>query len=111
MNVQDRRRDRQSQDSNLDKYEFNQERETIPNLHSGFIEECTKQPGKSAFFLSIWFSQGQYKGCLLDRQSEEKAFVNIGELFEVLAVLENALENDSLEWIPAQAGSKGSWHN
>jgi hypothetical protein len=111
MNVQDMRRQRQSLDSNVNKFEFTQEKETLPNLHSGFSEECSKMPGKSAFFLSIWFSQGQYKACLLDRESQEKAFFNIGEIYDVLAVTEEALANDMLEWIPATEKTKGSWHN
>ena len=111
MNVQDKRRQRKSQDSNIDKFEFTEEKKSLPNLHSGFSEECSKQPGKSAFFLSIWFSQGQYKACLLDRESEEKAFYNIGEIFDVLAITETALEKDLLEWIPAGQTTKGSWHN
>jgi len=111
MNVQDKRRQRQTVDANLDKFEFKEEKETLPNLHSGFSEECSKQPGKSAFFLSIWFSQGQYKACLLDRESEEKAFYNIGEIYNVLAITETALAKDLLEWIPATEKVKGSWHN
>jgi len=111
MSVQDKRRERHSQDTNTDKFEFVDEKKTLPNLHSGFIEECKKQPGKSAFFLSIWFSQGQYKACLLDRESEEKAFFNIGEIYNVLAITETALEKDLLEWIPAGTNNKGSWHN
>ena len=111
MNVQDKRRQRKSLDSNIEKFEFKEEKETLPNLHSGFSEECSKLPGKSAFFLSIWFSGGQYKACLLDRESEEKAFFNIGEIYNVLAITETALEKDLLEWIPATEKTKGSWHN
>lgn len=111
MNVQDKRRQRKTQDANIDKFEFVEEKKNLPNLHSGFSEECSKMPGKSAFFLSIWFSAGQYKACLLDRESEEKAFFNIGELFDVLAITETALEKDLLEWIPSQEKGKGGWHN
>ena len=111
MSVQDQRRERQSQDANTDKFDFKEEKETLPYLHSGFTEECTKQPGKSAFFLSVWFSQGQYKACLLDRESQEKAFFNVGEIYNLLAVTETALMRDLLEWIPAGASTKGSWHN
>ena len=111
MSVQEKRRERKSADVNLDKFEFTAEKEGLPNLHAGFTEECTKQQGKSAFFMSIWFSQGQYKACLLDRESEEKAFFNIGELLHAFSIAETALEKDLLEWIPANDRQKGSWHN
>jgi hypothetical protein len=111
MSVQDQRRSRQTQDENSDKFEFKEEKATLPYLHSGFTEECANQPGKSAFFLSVWFSQGQYKALLFDRQSGEKAFYNIGELYNILAVTETALSRDLLEWIPATEKTKGSWHN
>ena len=111
MSVQDARTKRKQADSNLDRFEFKEEKETLPNLHSGFTEECSKQPGKSAFFLSIWFNNGQYKACLLDRESEEKCFFNIGELYNVLSIAETALAKELLEWIPAGNSSKGSWHN
>jgi len=110
MSVQDARAKRKQVDSNQDRFDFREEKESLPHVHSGFTEECTKQPGKSAFFLSIWFSNGQYKACLLDRESEEKAFFNIGELFNVLAITETALAKDLLEWIPAGSATKGSWH-
>jgi len=110
MSVQDARAKRKQVDSNQDRFEFKEEKESLPNLHSGFTEECSKQPGKSAFFLSLWFSNGQYKACLLDRESEEKAFYNIGELFNILSVTETALQQDLLEWIPAGNSTKGSWH-
>ena len=110
MSVQDARSRRKSQEVNLDRFSFKEEKEALPNLHSGFTEECSKHTGKSAFFLSIWFNNGQYKACLLDRESEEKAFYNIGELFNILAITEEALRNDTLEWIPATTATKGSWH-
>jgi len=107
MSVQDARRERQSSGITQDRYEFHEEKKSIPLTHSGFIEECVSKPGKSAFFLSIWFTNGMYKGCILDRESNEKAFFDIGELMDVLGRLEQHLEQGTLEWLPATEPTRG----
>ena len=78
-------------------------------LYSGFIEECTNKPGKSAFFLSVWFTNGQYKGCLLDREAGEKAFFDVGELLDVLGRIEQHLEQGTFEWLPATDNKRGGF--
>jgi len=109
MSVQDARRDRQNQGITQDRYEFIEEKRSIPLTHSGFVEECQSKPGKSAFFLSIWFTNGGYKGCLLDREASEKAFFDIGELMDVLGKLEQHLEQGTFEWIPATDSRRGGF--
>ena len=101
MSVQESRAARKQQGARLDRFEFAAEKKELPNLHSGFTEESTKQPGKSAFFLSIWFTDGQYKCCLMDRESNEKCFVDVGELCTTFHVLEEGLCNETLGWIDA----------
>lgn len=105
MSVQEARHNRKNLGSNLDRFEFALEKQEIPNLHSGFIEESTKQPGKSAFFLSVWFSNGQYKCCLMDRESNEKCFLDVGEITTMLTSLEDGLANQTLDWIDATTKS------
>lgn len=101
MSVQESRANRKNLGSNLDRFDFTLEKKEIPNLHSGFTEECTKLMGKSAFFLSVWFNNGQYKCCLLDRESGEKCFMDIGEITTMLTSLEDGLRNETLDWIDA----------
>ena len=105
MSVQESRKNRKEHGANNDRFQFQVERKEIPNLHSGFIEESTHHPGKSAFFLSVWFSNGQYKCCLMDRQSNEKCFMDIGEITTLLTTLEDALVQDTLDWMDATVKS------
>ena len=98
MSVQDARANRKNLGTNVDRFEFLLEKQEMPNLHSGFTEESTRQPGKSAFFLSFWFNNGQYKCCLMDRESNEKCFLDVGEITTMLTSLEAGLVNDTLDW-------------
>ena len=109
MSVQEARRERQQQGTTIDRFEFKEEKRSIPLTHSGFIEECTNKPGKSAFFLSVWFTNGQYKGCLLDREAGEKAFFDVGELLDVLGRIEQHLEQGTFEWLPATDNKRGGF--
>jgi len=101
MSVQESRKNRKEHGINNDRFGFQLERQEMPNLHSGFTEECSKLNGKSAFFLSVWFTGGQYKCCLLDRESNEKCFMDVGEITTMLTSLEKGLVDDTLEWIDA----------
>lgn len=100
MNVQEAREARKRSEGNVDRHEFRDEKEHLPLLHSGFVECCTHDPAKSAFFLQIWFQNGEYRGCLLDREGEEKAFVTFGELMDTFAILQTHLDKFTLDWQP-----------
>jgi len=109
MSVQEDREKRKRQGANLDRYEFKLEKQEIPSLHSGFTENCSKLQNKSAFFLSVWYTGGQYKCCLLDREANEKCFVDIGEITTLLTTLEDGLVNNTLDWIDASVSSARSF--
>jgi len=100
MDVAKAREARKKQEGNLDRHDFAEEKEHLPLLHSGFVECCTHDPSKSAFFVQIWFQNGEYRGCLLDREAEEKAFCNFGELMDTFSKLQDGLDKLTLDWVP-----------
>lgn len=100
MDVQQAREARKKSEATVDKHDFKDEKEHYPHLHSGFIELCTQNTSKSAFFLSIWFANGSYRGVLLDREGQEKAFFDSGRLVDVFAFLEEGLDKLTLDWQP-----------
>lgn len=100
MDVKQAREARKKKEGNFDRHNFEEEKEHLPLLHSGFIETCSNDPTKSAFFLTIWFANGSYRGCLLDREAGEKAFVDFGELMDTFAKLQTGLDTLTLDWQP-----------
>lgn len=98
MDVQQAREARKKQEVSDDRYDFAEEKEHYPLLHSGFIEVCSQDLSKSAFFLSIWFANGSYRGILLDREGHEKAFFDAGRLVDVFAFLQEGLDKLTLDW-------------
>jgi len=107
MDVKQAREDRKKQEVSAFRHDFKEEMEHYPHLHSGFIENCSDGSGKSAFFLSVWFANGSYRGVLLDREGREKAFFDAGRLVDVFAYLEESLDKCTLDWQPDEKKNFG----
>lgn len=56
--------------------------------------------------LLIFFDQGDWKGCLNDRDTDRVAFVTATCPTALLAVLEDKLTSSSIEWRASQGGSR-----
>lgn len=100
MSYAEQRERRQKEDANVSKHDFGWEEEQLPMLHSGFLERCKGDDSKSAFFLSIFFANGEYRCRLQDRQADEKAFIRVTSLRGLFEQLEAALSADDVEWTP-----------
>lgn len=98
MDAKTQRELRRSSETTQDRLDFKEEKEHYPLLHSGFVEPTTADENVSAHFLSIWFANGSYRCKLLDREGQEKAFLNAGRLVDVFAKLEEGLRDLSLDW-------------
>lgn len=84
---------------NEDKHDFSWELEHIPTVHSGFLQSLNGDDSKSVLRLTYYYSKGSYHCLLLDRSAREKAFINVGTLGEGLAIVEEAMKNNTLEWM------------
>ncbi len=99
MDYAELRERRSQQDVAQEKFDFETEKKEFPLLHSGFTEPLTNRPEKNAFMFTIYFQRGQYVVWLQDRQNETKAFINVGTLIQAFAVVEQALLDDTVDWV------------
>jgi len=104
MSYADHRREQANEEVNTGRVDFGWEEEQCDLLHSGFLERCTGDDTKSVLFLSIWFTAGIYKLKLLDRQNDERCFVNVGSLENLFQNLNAMLASNQLEWMPNPSG-------
>lgn len=107
MSYADQRAQRLERDANQSLHDFDWEVKNVPLLHSGFLEPCKRDESKSTLFVSIWFSGGNYRLRIQDRELNEKAFLVVGTLCDAFANLEHALRENLLEWTPDDVRRNG----
>lgn len=100
MSYADKRKLRTADEANQDRHDFTWEEQNIPLLHTGFMERVSGAADKGTLFISFWFSNGEYKCRIQDRNVNEKAFFAAGTLVDVWTRIEAALEQWNLEWTP-----------
>lgn len=100
MSYAEKRQKRKDSDVNLSRHDFDWEQERTPLLHDGFQEVCAGDSGRGVLFVSFWFANGSYRCRIQDRQSDEKAFLDVGTLEGSWERVEHALANDALDWTP-----------
>lgn len=109
MSYSQLRESRQKDDANCDRFDFSWELESIPLLHSGMTETCRNNPAKSVLGLSIFFANGSYRVRIEDRQEDEKAFLELGNLREAWITIEAAIQENRLDWTPDSRRRNGTF--
>lgn len=109
MSYAERRKRSEDNDQSHYRHDFGWEEQQLPVLHSGFTEPVSKHPEKSRLFVSLFFANGSYRARIQDRETDEKAFLDVGTLREFLDKVESALANDALDWTPDRQSRNGTW--
>ena len=99
-----RRKLTDAKDQNIDRHDFSWETENVPILHDGFTESLDNDPGKSVLSVSVYMSNGSYRARVVDRRTQDQAFLVVGTLAECWREIEHALKADSLDWTPMKNG-------
>ena len=107
MDYAEYRAERASQETNADRHDFSWEQEHIPLLHSGFLQSLPGDVTKSCLRLTFFYSKGSYHCLLMDKETREKAFLNVETLGEGLAAVEEALRNSTLDWVQDEYDRNG----
>ena len=109
MHFNDIREAQQNQQVNIDPSSHEWEQEHMPTLHSGFTSGTSKDPKWNVLFMSMWYKEGMYMVRLQDRETGQRAFIEIESLDNIWRELEIKLVSGRMAWRDDRSESKNSY--
>lgn len=106
MHFNDIREASKDQEYNHDIKKHDWEHDNMPTLHSGFTTGTSDEPKWNVLFMSLYYNEGSYMVRLQDRQTHERAFVEIDTLEGLFPTLELLLCSGRLKFRPERSFSK-----